>query len=113
MSATAQEPVPLVGAGRRGIFSWMLFDWAAQPFHTLIITFVFAPYFAGQVAANPVDGQADWAMAATIGGFIIAFLAPVLGALSDATGPRKPWIAGFSVLAIVAVFSLWFVTPDP
>jgi len=113
MSATAQEPVPLVGAGRRGIFSWMLFDWAAQPFHTLIITFVFAPYFAGQVAANPEDGQTDWAMAATIGGFIIAFLAPVLGALSDATGPRKPWIAGFSVLAIVAVFSLWYVTPDP
>ncbi|QBK29199.1 MFS transporter [Roseitalea porphyridii] len=113
MSATAQEPVPLVGAGRRGIFSWMLFDWAAQPFHTLIITFVFAPYFAGQVAANPVDGQTDWAMAATIGGFIIAFLAPVLGALSDATGPRKPWIAGFSVLAILAVFSLWYVTPDP
>ena len=91
----------------------MLFDWAAQPFHTLIITFVFAPYFAGQVAANPVDGQSDWAFAATIGGLLIAFLAPVLGALSDATGPRKPWIFGFSAIAAVAVFSLWFVTPDP
>lgn len=104
---------PAPTASRRGIWSWMLFDWAAQPFHTLIITFVFAPYFAGQVAANPVDGQSDWAFAATIGGLLIAFLAPVLGALSDATGPRKPWIFGFSAIAAVAVFSLWFVTPDP
>ena len=36
---------------RRGIWGWMLFDWAQQPFHTLIITFVFAPYFAA--AAMP------------------------------------------------------------
>lgn len=113
MSAVTDDLTPAPTASRRGIWSWMLFDWAAQPFHTLIITFVFAPYFAGQVAANPVDGQSDWAFAATIGGLLIAFLAPVLGALSDATGPRKPWIFGFSAIAVVAVFSLWFVTPDP
>lgn len=113
MSAVTDDLTPAPTASRRGIWSWMLFDWAAQPFHTLIITFVFAPYFAGQVAANPVDGQSDWAFAATIGGLLIAFLAPVLGALSDGTGPRKPWIFGFSAIAAVAVFSLWFVTPDP
>jgi UMF1 family MFS transporter len=113
MSTVTDDLTPAPTASRRGIWSWMLFDWAAQPFHTLIITFVFAPYFAGQVAANPVDGQSDWAFAATIGGLLIAFLAPVLGALSDATGPRKPWIFGFSAIAAVAVFSLWFVTPDP
>ncbi|MBO6640116.1 MAG: MFS transporter [Roseitalea sp.] len=113
MSAVTDDRTPAPAASRRGIWSWMLFDWAAQPFHTLVITFVFAPYFAGQVAANPVDGQSDWAFAATVGGLLIAFLAPVLGALSDATGPRKPWIFGFSAIAAVAVFSLWFVTPDP
>lgn len=113
MSTVTDDLTPAPTASRRGIWSWMLFDWAAQPFHTLIITFVFAPYFAGQVAANPVDGQSDWAFAATIGGLLIAFLAPVLGALSDATGPRKPWIFGFSAIAAVAVFSLWFVMPDP
>ena len=89
----------------------MFFDWAAQPFHTLIITFVFAPYFASAVAENAVDGQAMWGFAAGIGGFAIAVLSPVLGAISDATGPRKPWIFGFSMLAVLGVFSLWFVTP--
>jgi UMF1 family MFS transporter len=98
-------------ASRKGILGWMFFDWAAQPFHTLIITFVFAPYFASAVAPNAVDGQAWWGFAAGIGGFAIALLSPVLGSISDATGPRKPWILGFSVLAVAGIFSLWFVPP--
>ncbi len=98
---------------RRGIWGWMLFDWAQQPFHTLVVTFVFAPYFASAVAPNATQGQAMWGFAAGIGGFTIAILSPVLGAISDATGTRKPWIFGFSVIAFVATFALWFVTPHP
>ena len=30
-------------ADKRGRWGWMLFDWASQPYHTLIITFIFAP----------------------------------------------------------------------
>jgi MFS transporter, UMF1 family len=97
---------------RKGIWGWMFFDWAAQPFHTLIVTFVFAPYFAASVAPDPITGQEWWGYAAGIGGLLIAILSPVLGALSDATGPRKPWIFGFSMLAIFGVWSLWFMVPD-
>lgn len=97
---------------RRGILGWMFFDWAAQPFHTLVITFVFAPYFAAHVAPNATEGQALWGFAAGLGGLAIALLSPILGAISDATGPRKPWIFGFSAIAVVAVFSLWFVPPS-
>jgi len=96
---------------KRGIWGWMLFDWAAQPFHTLIITFVFAPYFTGYVASDGVLGQALWAQAVGIGGIIIACMAPILGAIADNTGRRKPWIAIFSVLAIAGTFSLWFAMP--
>ena len=28
---------------RSAVFGWILFDWAAQPYFTLITTFVFAP----------------------------------------------------------------------
>ncbi|WP_425416819.1 MFS transporter [Oricola indica] len=97
---------------RKGILGWMFFDWAAQPFHTLVITFVFAPYFAAQVAPDATQGQAMWGFAAGLGGLFIAVLSPILGAISDATGPRKPWIFGFSVLAVLGVFALWFVPPD-
>lgn len=96
---------------KKGIWSWMLFDWAAQPFHTLIITFVFAPYFTSQVAATNVIGQTYWGYAVGIAGLLIALLSPVLGALADVSGPKKPWIFGFSLIGITAVFLLWFVTP--
>ena len=43
-------------APRRAIVGWVLFDWAAQPFFTLITTFVYAPYFASAVATDPARG---------------------------------------------------------
>lgn len=97
---------------RAGIFSWMLFDWAAQPFHTLLITFIFAPYFTAYVAATPVEGQQMWGFAMGLGGLFIAILAPFLGAMADISGPRKPWIAAFSVLIVIGTFTLYLATPD-
>ena len=32
-------------ASRLGRYSWTMFDWANQPFYTLIMTFVFSVYF--------------------------------------------------------------------
>ena len=99
-------------APRRGIWGWMLFDWAQQPFHTLIITFVFAPYFAAAVAPDAARGQELWGYATGIGGLLIALSSPVLGAIADASGPRKPWVAAFSLIGVLACFSLWFAVPD-
>jgi UMF1 family MFS transporter len=111
MTLAATSAVPQ-HATRRGIGAWLLFDWAAQPFFTLITTFVFAPYFASAVAADPVAGQAIWGFAAAAAGIGIALLSPVLGAIADASGRRKPWIAAFSVLLVAGAAALWFVVPD-
>lgn len=98
-------------ASRRGIWSWMLFDWAQQPFHTLIITFVFAPYFAAAVAPDAAKGQELWGYAAGIGGVLIAISSPVLGAIADASGPRKPWIFIFSIIGVIGCWLLWYAVP--
>lgn len=98
---------------RSGIFSWMLFDWAAQPYHTLLITFIFAPYFTAHVAANPVEGQQLWGLMMGSAGIVIALLAPILGTMADTSGPRKPWIAGFSVLILGGAAGLYFALPWP
>ncbi|WP_442935532.1 MFS transporter [Nitratireductor sp. CH_MIT9313-5] len=90
----------------------MLFDWAQQPFHTLIITFVFAPYFASAVAPNAAEGQELWGLATGVGGLLIALSSPILGAIADASGPRKPWIAVFAIIGILANMALWFAVPD-
>jgi len=31
---------------RKRIWGWYFFDWASQPYNTLLLTFVFGPYFA-------------------------------------------------------------------
>lgn len=98
-------------ASRSAIGAWVMFDWATQPHFTLITTFVFAPYFAARVAETPVAGQALWGYATGAAGLVIALLSPVLGAIADAGGARKPWIAAFSLLLIGGAASLWFAAP--
>jgi len=95
----------------RGLIGWVLFDWATQPFYTLVVTFLFAPYFVNGFMTDPAHGQTLWAY--TTGGaqLIAALIAPVLGAIADAGLPRKPWIAGFSVLLVVGLSGLWFAIP--
>jgi UMF1 family MFS transporter len=96
---------------RRAIVGWLLFDWACQPFFTLVTTFVFAPYFAATLAPNPVQGQSLWGYATAIAGLVLAGLSPVLGAIADATGPKKPWIAACGSVLVVAASLLWFAAP--
>jgi MFS transporter, UMF1 family len=96
---------------RAAVVSWIFFDWAAQPYFTLITTFVFAPYFAGFVAPNPAQGQALWGFATAAAGLMIALLSPVLGAIADASGRRKPWIAGFGALLVIGASLMWFGRP--
>src|ERR1700712_4413331 len=96
---------------RSAVIGWIFFDWAAQPYFTLITTFVFAPYFASFVAPDPASGQALWGFATAAAGLIIALLSPVLGAIADASGRRKPWIAGFGVLLVIGSGLMWFGKP--
>ena len=98
--------------GRRGRFGWAMFDWANQPIFTLISTFIFAPYFASTVVGDPVEGQTLWGYAQSMAGLLIAILSPVLGAIADQTGPRKPWIAAFQVICVIASALLWFAVPN-
>src|SRR5689334_24487149 len=77
-SEAAGADMPREYPRRAAVISWIFFDWAAQPYFTLITTFVFAPYFASFVAPNPVQGQALWGFATAAAGLAIALLSPVL-----------------------------------
>lgn len=89
----------------------MLFDWAAQPFFTLVTTFIFGPYFVSRMTSDPVSAQATWSNMATISSVVIAVFSPVLGSIADRSGARKPWIAGFAVIKIASLFALWWAAP--
>jgi len=96
---------------RAAVIGWIFFDWAAQPYFTLITTFVFAPYFATHVAPNAASGQSLWGFATAAAGLTIALLSPVLGAIADASGRRKPWIAAFGALLVIGSCLMWFGRP--
>jgi len=108
---------------RKRIWGWFFFDWANQPFYTLILTFVFGPYFAAVateyfmgtgLAENVADARAQsvWSLGQTVTGLFIAFTAPILGAFADNTGRRIPWIVAFSVLYVAGNWALWWTMPD-
>lgn len=98
-------------ASGRGIWGWMFFDWAAQPFFTVVTTFIFGPYFVSRLSGDPVTGQAVWGYGLAAAGLVIAVLSPILGSIADQTGPRKPWIAFFAAVKIVSLCLLWFAAP--
>lgn len=97
---------------RKSIWGWYFYDWASQPYNTLLITFIFGPYFTSAVAANSVDGQTMWATMTAIAGLFLAFASPLFGAVADSAGPRKPWIFLFSIMYVAGAAYLWNATPN-
>ncbi len=110
-------------SNRKKIWGWFFYDWASQPFHTLLMTFVFGPYFVivasqyylglGQdETLADANAQIVWSNCLAITGLIIGFGGPILGAIADTTRLRKPWITTFAVIYFVTALSLWYTLPD-
>lgn len=108
---------------RKRIWGWWFFDWASQPYHTLLLTFVFSIYFA-EVAQRHFVAMGDtmvmagaraqtlWGYGLAISGTVIALLAPILGAIADTSGRRMPWIWLFSGLYVIGSAGLWLLMPQ-
>lgn len=109
--AHAVDETPPVYPPRSAVVGWMLFDWAAQPYFSLITTFVFAPYFATRVASDAAAGQSMWGFATAAAGLVIALASPLLGAIADASGRRKPWIAAFGAVFVIGACIMWIGKP--
>jgi len=98
---------------RHGLIAWAVYGWANAPFTTLIITFIFPTYFGRAVVGDEVRGQELWGLGVGLSGVIIAALSPLLGAISDAGGRRKPWLLAFTCVCVLASVLLWFILPQP
>ena len=107
----ADERLTVKRASNLALGGWVFFDWAAQPFYTLITTFLFAPYFASGFIGDSVRGQTLWGYGAALAGLLVAFGSPVIGAIVDGTGRRKVWIAGLSIIFALAMSALWYAEP--
>ena len=108
---------------RKRIWGWYFFDWASQPYNTLLLTFIFGPYFTGTLSGNLIaegmaeeaaraQAQAYWGWGLAVAGIFIAVLAPILGAIADNTGRKLPWIWLFSLMYFVGSYALWWTAPQ-
>ncbi|MFP4204206.1 MAG: MFS transporter [Opitutales bacterium] len=100
-------------SSNKGLWAWTFYDWANQSFATVIQTFVFAAYFTNQLSADTEQGTVRWSMTIGVTGAVVAICGPVLGAIADRAGQRKPWLAAFTLLCAVATSCLWWARPDP
>jgi MFS transporter, UMF1 family len=115
---------------RRQVFSWALWDWATQPFNSVILTFVFTALYltsdtfldpavaalgegdpAYELALSELASALGWAI--TIAGVLIAVLAPVLGQRADVAGRRKVWLGGATAALVLCMIALFFVQGAP
>ena len=103
-------PPPRWGT-RREIFSWCLYDFANSAFTTLVVTFIYATYFTRAMVGEEVRGDSLWFFVNALGAATVALLAPVLGALTNATGRRKPVLLWVTLQCIAATAVLAFIPP--
>ena len=94
------------------IFNFALYDFANSAFTTIIITFIFATYFAKQIAPNPVLGQSYWGWTIGITGFLVAIIGPIVGSFADRKNRIVFFIRCFSLLCILFTAFLCFSKPS-
>ncbi len=132
----SDTPVP-----RKEVWSWAFWDWATQPFNSVILTFVFVSlylvsdsFLPPEVAAENADGSLVCSRAVDAGtaychglsnlsewygwigfaaGILVLLLAPVLGQRADARGNKKRWVVGATAALALLQFGLFFVQAEP
>ena len=93
---------------KRTIFTWSLYDFANQPYPTIIITFVYSAFFTGDLAASYANPDSLWLFAISICAIIIALLSPLMGAIADRSGYRKTYLISCTWICIISSIFLYF-----
>ena len=104
---------------RREVAGWCFYDFANSAFSTSILTVIFAMYFKQAVVPTEgidlgwtvVHGAALWGVLVSASTALVALSAPVLGAVADCSGRKKPFLGAFCYVGALATAMLVFVRP--
>ena len=94
----------------RQIISWSFYDFANQPYTTLIISFIYSAFFVNYIAPNEQDGTFLWANTISITAICVALISPILGAFADNSGYRKFFLIFFTI--ICSIFTALLYIPN-
>jgi MFS transporter, UMF1 family len=90
-------------APARERWSWVLYDFANTIFSMNVVTLYFAVWIVTERGAS----NTAYSLATSLSSATVLVLAPWIGAVSDASGRRKPWVVGLTLLCVAATFALW------
>jgi len=106
------EPIaPLKSRLPGGALAWILQQGSRDPYVILITIYIFSPYFSAVLVGDPVKGQALVANISTIYGLLTALTAPLLGAMIEQYGPRKPMLGIVLGVMVPVLCALWWAMP--
>ena len=91
--------------------SWALYDWANSAFATTVMAGFFPIFFKSYWASDLSDAESTFAIGSvnSIVGLLIAFSAPVLGALADSGDSKRKFLFSFAFVGIIATGYLFFI----
>ena len=101
----------MVGEDRKAIWGWALYDWANSAFATTVMAGLF-PIFFKQYWSYGTDvnmSTAQLGFGNSIASFIVALMAPVLGAIADKGSVRKRLLLVFAYLGVLMTAALFLV----
>jgi len=93
---------------KRTIFSWSIYDFANQPFTTIILTFIYSTFFVDFIALDSSSGSIMWGRAVSISSICIAILSPIMGAVADSGGYRKIFLIFWTWVCVVFSYLLYY-----
>ncbi len=93
------------------VFAWALYDWANSSFATTVMV-VFFPLFFKQYLTADQDATTStfWlGIANGVSSFVLAIMAPWLGAMADRGGAHLRFLAAFTAIGVIPTAMLAFV----
>ncbi|MDH7514549.1 MAG: MFS transporter [Bacteroidota bacterium] len=105
---------------RRTLFGWYMYDWANSAFATTVLAALFGPYLDTVVVPKggvvvpflgktPLGATSLYGYALGISALIVLLIAPLLGAVADAGGCRKRFLALFALSGSIATACMLFI----
>jgi MFS transporter, UMF1 family len=102
----AQPPVT-----KKEILGWCMYDVADSAFTTVVITAFYANFFNLVVVGDATEGTFLWGIALSASEFVVALVAPILGAIADFAGSRKKFLGLCAATLVFFTAALWFAGP--
>ena len=95
---------------KKAVIAWSFYDFANQPFSTIIVTFIYSAFFVKGISHNEDQGTFLWSVGIAITYVFVSLSAPILGAISDNKGNRRSFFIFFSLAC--SLFSMLLFFPD-